>query len=437
MLNHPNIPVYKVILSDEADDPTGVQLISFVESPATGSHFIALSQNAESGGTATGNTAPEPAALCLRSEEKQVLTGPVLIPDALLLRKAPDGRPFYVQFSAQVIEQIRNKFFRSGAIAATSDEHSQPLHHNHIVESWLVENPELDKAQAIGLGSLPKGTWVVSYKINDPAYWNREIKSGKRKGFSLEGLFRLTKTAEPLFAGLLSSRQAQLAGQPSAVPMPVPASNPLQNPLPRPSNKPLSKPTPQPKPKPRTNPGSVPPPMKLPANPLSLLSLNSLPETARSGLAPAATLTDKLQTGWLRLRAVLAEAAKLFEESDTTGENAGNTSAESDPATPQPETEPSPESGSETANAPNAALAEQPQQNPEAAEPALTDLARQAAEVLQQNKQLKQEMELLRQEFAAIAATPAAQPLENERSRQTKAPNLADAYIAELRRLKS
>jgi hypothetical protein len=35
---------------------------------------------------------------------------------------------------------------------------------------------------------VPLGTWMVSYKINDPRTWE-QIKEGKLKGFSVEGYF--------------------------------------------------------------------------------------------------------------------------------------------------------------------------------------------------------------------------------------------------------
>ena len=58
----------------------------------------------------------------------------------------------------------------------------------HLVESWIVEDPEKDKANLYGF-SPKKGTWMTMYKINDKDIWTEYIKSGKVKGFSIEGFF--------------------------------------------------------------------------------------------------------------------------------------------------------------------------------------------------------------------------------------------------------
>lgn len=186
------IPHYRAILGPEPEDPTGIQTMSFVEEPATGSHFIALSSSyITDNEQVKTNDSPAFQNLLLKSEAKQTITGVVLIPNQKILRHDSLNKPFYISFSADVIEGIRNKFFRNGYTSLTSDSHNVPLQNNHLVESWIVENPKQDKALAIGLGELPKGTWLATYKINDAAYWQNEIQGGKRKGFSLEGLFSL------------------------------------------------------------------------------------------------------------------------------------------------------------------------------------------------------------------------------------------------------
>ena len=57
-----------------------------------------------------------------------------------------------------------------------------------VVESWLVDNPKMDKSVNYGL-NVPKGTWMVSMKVNNDEIWNDYVKTGKVKGFSIEGFF--------------------------------------------------------------------------------------------------------------------------------------------------------------------------------------------------------------------------------------------------------
>ena len=58
---------------------------------------------------------------------------------------------------------------------------------NTLLESWIVEDPEMDKSKAMGF-EVPKGTWMVSYKINDDSTWQK-IKAGELNGFSIAGQF--------------------------------------------------------------------------------------------------------------------------------------------------------------------------------------------------------------------------------------------------------
>jgi hypothetical protein len=55
-----------------------------------------------------------------------------------------------------------------------------------VVESWIVEG-EYDKSMNYGF-NFPKGTWVISMKVNNDEIWNK-VKLGEIKGFSIEGYF--------------------------------------------------------------------------------------------------------------------------------------------------------------------------------------------------------------------------------------------------------
>ena len=86
------------------------------------------------------------------------------------------------------IEKIAKKFL------ADNNSHNTDVNHNGAVvgentllESWIVEDPKMDKSTAMGF-NVPKGTWMTSYKINDKETWNK-IKAGELNGFSVEGSF--------------------------------------------------------------------------------------------------------------------------------------------------------------------------------------------------------------------------------------------------------
>jgi hypothetical protein len=131
---------------------------------------------------------------------KQVVTGPALVPDAPIFRLSGDNKPYYIKFSAPVIESIAGRFLGSANLKNTTDEHAIALQGNQVVESWVVTDPTNDKSAALGL-NVPAGTWMLSVHIPDTAYWQNEILSGNRTGFSIEAMLDLAEpalfTAEP------------------------------------------------------------------------------------------------------------------------------------------------------------------------------------------------------------------------------------------------
>ena len=45
-----------------------------------------------------------------------------------------------------------------------------------------------DKSRKYGL-NVPVGTWMGAVKVNNDQIWNDFVKTGKVKGFSIEGYF--------------------------------------------------------------------------------------------------------------------------------------------------------------------------------------------------------------------------------------------------------
>ena len=122
------------------------------------------------------------------ADEKRVITGPAMIPSSLIVRKDEKGNPFHVYFTAETIEKIARKFLADNNTHNTDINHdNNVVTQNTLLESWIVEDPEKDKASYLGF-DVPKGTWMVSYKINDEETWQK-IKAGEINGFSVTGNF--------------------------------------------------------------------------------------------------------------------------------------------------------------------------------------------------------------------------------------------------------
>lgn len=169
------LPIYDLRIDDN-DETSGVYLISFVDEPAIEKDFIKLSNQKK-------------VEFKVQDKMQQLLTGPALIPDFLILRSTQKGEFYYVKFSSEEIRKIAKKFLRNGYTHNTNQQHEIELQGNYIVENWFVDDPAMDKCVSLGYVGLPKGTWMVTYHIPDTEYWNKEIMSGNVKGFSIEGFF--------------------------------------------------------------------------------------------------------------------------------------------------------------------------------------------------------------------------------------------------------
>ena len=161
------------LILDEEDFEAGVEAISIVESPAIESDFVAL-KNQE-------------VKLAEVDKEKKILMGALLIPDKPIYRNGSEGE-YYIFFSKDTIVKASQMFLQNGNQSNSTLEHNQALNGLTLVESWLVEDKAKDKTALYGL-DVPVGTWMGSVKVDNDEVWNDYVKSGKVKGFSIEGYF--------------------------------------------------------------------------------------------------------------------------------------------------------------------------------------------------------------------------------------------------------
>ena len=163
--------IVELILDEE--DAIGIEAISVVESPAIEEDFIAL-KNQE-------------FKLAEVDKEKRILMGAALIPNKPIYRRNEDNE-YYIYFSRDTVRKASELFFINGNQNKSTLEHQMPLTGLSVVESWIVEDKEKDKTRMYDMG-MPLGTWMVSMKVLNDDIWNNYVKTGKVKGFSIEGYF--------------------------------------------------------------------------------------------------------------------------------------------------------------------------------------------------------------------------------------------------------
>lgn len=161
------------LIIDEKDDLSGVDAISVVENPAIESNFVALKS--------------EEIKLAQVDTEKRILMGPVLIPEKPIFRRNGEDE-YYIYFSKNTVNKASQLFFKNGNQNNWTLEHDKQIKGLTVVESWIVEDTQKDKSAIYNL-SVPVGTWMASVKVEDDGIWNDFVKTGKVKGFSLEGYF--------------------------------------------------------------------------------------------------------------------------------------------------------------------------------------------------------------------------------------------------------
>jgi hypothetical protein len=173
-----DIPVYKITIDDEYSDGEnlGIEMIAFTNLPAIKVKGMAFSAEKK---------------MIFSDDLKYRITAPAMIPMDIYRNNKEDGE-YYVQFTADVIEQIHTKF-----MADLKNRDIFNLEHDtdkkvpaYILETWIVDNPNQDKAFSTFGIEVPKGTLMLTVQVTNPEYYNKLVEDGQ-VGFSIEGFLGL------------------------------------------------------------------------------------------------------------------------------------------------------------------------------------------------------------------------------------------------------
>lgn len=160
---------YKVGLDSET------YKISMVSEPAIEQDYVALSKQDE-------------IEVKLSSDERHICYGPALIPNKDIYRNNGE-QEFYINFTEESIVKMSQDFMKNYRQHEVNLQHEENVDEVFVAESWIVEDPYKDKANALGF-NVPKNTWMIGMKVNNIDTWER-VKSGELKGFSVESAIHL------------------------------------------------------------------------------------------------------------------------------------------------------------------------------------------------------------------------------------------------------
>ena len=161
------------LILDDNEDLTGIEAISIVENPAIEEDFVALKS--------------QELKLAEVDKEKKILLGALLVPNKPIYRKSGEEE-YYIYFTRDTVRKASQLYLQKGNQNNSTLEHQHTIKGLSLVESWIVEDEEKDKSRLYGL-DVPVGTWMGAVKVNNDDIWNEYVKTGKVKGFSIEGYF--------------------------------------------------------------------------------------------------------------------------------------------------------------------------------------------------------------------------------------------------------
>lgn len=171
------LPIYTITIDPEyaeGGEDLGIEAIAFTSKPAIKVKGMAFNQQTK--------------ALAFKDGLKYRITAPAMIPMEIYRRDDDTDEEYMVKFTVEEIDAMHSKFMQQLVNSAKFN-----LEHNeekkvpaYILEAWLVDKPELDKAYTTYGIEVPAGTLMLTAQITDIDYYNKLVEEDQ-VGFSIEG----------------------------------------------------------------------------------------------------------------------------------------------------------------------------------------------------------------------------------------------------------
>ncbi len=173
------LPTYKITIDEEYNDglePLGIDAIAFTANPAVLVKGVAFSSQKK---------------LSFADDKKYRITAPAMIPMEIYRRDDEMGE-YYVEFTEQEIDTIFKDFMLglNNKDLFNLEHEGEKIVPAYLLEAWIVDSPETDKAKTTFGIDVPKGTLMVTSQVTDVDYYNSLVDSGA-VGFSIEGFLGL------------------------------------------------------------------------------------------------------------------------------------------------------------------------------------------------------------------------------------------------------
>jgi hypothetical protein len=157
---------------DEQNLQDGIDAISLVKFPAIEENWVALNEHK--------------VELKTIDEDKRIVISLALIPEKDIYRRNGDYE-YNIRFSKDTVRKASELYFKKLKNNNATLEHQEKTDGVTTIESWIVENPKIDKSALYNLNAT-EGSWVVVMKIYNDEVW-ADVKNGTYLGLSIEGYF--------------------------------------------------------------------------------------------------------------------------------------------------------------------------------------------------------------------------------------------------------
>lgn len=123
------------------------------------------------------------------NEEKRIIYSVAMRPNKMIFRKDVNGEPANVFFSVDTVEQIQQSYFKAnnlGKVKMNLNHSTDKVDGVYPLESWIVENPEIDKSKTLMMSDVQPKDLIIGYKIDNNDVWENFVKTGGVDGLSVE-----------------------------------------------------------------------------------------------------------------------------------------------------------------------------------------------------------------------------------------------------------
>ncbi|MFN9518307.1 MAG: XkdF-like putative serine protease domain-containing protein [Bacteroidota bacterium] len=168
------LPIYRFVVGE--NDEAEVTAVALVDTPAIEINWQAFNHNVQ-----------------FKSDsEKRIISGALMVADLPIYRRDELGE-YYGVFTAEDVYNIRNKFHKKQYGHEVNAMHNPKdfIEGVYMIESFIIDSERgIHSPQGF---NLKDGSWFGSYKVDNEDVWNDFIKTGKFRGFSVEGVFGMEK----------------------------------------------------------------------------------------------------------------------------------------------------------------------------------------------------------------------------------------------------